>query len=66
LTCSTAKNAIAAPRGWGALVPTAAQNCCVRLNPDASIGIATLVPSGTFWIAIARITNRLSPAVSDA
>ncbi len=30
------------------------------------MGIATLVPSGMFWTAIATITNRLSPAVSDA
>ncbi len=37
-----------------------------RENPAAAIGIATLVPSGMFCTAIATITNRLSPAVSDA
>jgi hypothetical protein len=28
--------------------------------------MATLVPSGTFWIAIATITNSPRPAVSEA
>jgi hypothetical protein len=30
------------------------------------MGIATLVPSGTFWSPIATITNRASPSVSEA
>ena len=34
--------------GCGALVMTAAQNCWALLKPAAPIGIATLVPSGTF------------------
>ena len=45
---------------------TAAQNCWRAEKPLASIGIATLVPSGTFWSAMARITNSPSPSVSDA
>ena len=58
--------AIPAPTGCGALVSTAAQNCCVRLKPASAIGMATLVPSGMFCRAIATMTKRLSPAVSDA
>ena len=56
---STRRKATAAPTGCGALVATAAQNCRERENPAAAIGIATLVPSGMFWTAIAAITNRL-------
>ena len=37
-----------APTGCGALVSTAAQNCWPWPNPALSIGMATLVPSGTF------------------
>ena len=63
---STRRKATAAPTGCGALVATAAQNCRERENPAAAIGIATLVPSGMFWTAIAAITNRPRPAVSEA
>ena len=66
LTVSTNTNAIPAPSGCGALVSTAAQNCCALLKPASAIGIATLVPSGMFWRAIARMTKRLRPAVSEA
>ena len=66
LTDSTSTNAIPAPTGCGALVSTAAQNICDLLKPASAIGIATLVPSGTFCRAIARMTKRLSPAVSEA
>lgn len=45
---STRRNAIAAPRGCGALVATAPQNWRERESPAAAIGIATLVPSGMF------------------
>ena len=48
------------------VVSTAAQNWRDRLKPAACIGIATLVPSGMFCRPIARITNRLSPARSEA
>ena len=46
--------------------PPPPRNWREREKPAAAIGIATLVPSGMFWTAIAAITNRLSPAVSDA
>src|SRR5262245_49672952 len=65
-TSSTRKYAMSAPTGWGRLVVTAVQNWRARLAPAASIGIAFVVPSGTFWSAMARITNRPSPAVADA
>ena len=55
-----------APTGCGTLVSTPAQNCRPRLNPASAIGIATLVPSGTFWSPIARITNRPRAASSLA
>ena len=58
---STRRKATAAPTGCGALVATAAQNWREREKPAAAIGIATLVPSGMFWTAIAAITNRLKP-----
>src|SRR5918995_279530 len=61
LTSSTARNATTAPRGRGKPVATPAQNCCHAVKPDASIGIATLVPSGMFWIAMATITKTPRP-----
>ena len=50
---STARKAITAPTGCGRLVATAAQNWAARLKPASAIGIATLVPSGMFWMPIA-------------
>jgi hypothetical protein len=66
LTRSTSRNAPTAPTGCGALVNTAAQNCSPGVNPALSMGIATLVPSGMFCRAMARITNRPRPAVPEA
>src|SRR5688572_26333108 len=63
---STARYAMIAPAGCGALVSTAAQNCWPCPNPALSIGMATLVPSGTFCSAIARKMNSARPSVSDA
>src|SRR5687768_10615531 len=63
---STARYAMIAPAGCGALVSTAAQNCWPCPNPALSIGMATLVPSGTFWSAMARKMNSARPSVSDA
>ena len=63
---STSAKAMTAPTGWGALVTTAAQNCWAAVKPASRIGIATLVPSGTFWSAMARITNTPRPARSEA
>ncbi len=63
---STSRYAAIAPTGCGALVSTAAQNCCARLKPASCIGIAEVVPSGTFCRAIARMTNRPRPCRSEA
>jgi hypothetical protein len=63
---STRRKATTAPSGCGALLATAAQNCRDREKPEAAIGIAMAVSSGMFCTAIATITNRLNPAVSDA
>lgn len=64
--CSTRRKAITAPTGWGRLVATAVQNWRARVSPASSMGIAIVVPSGTFWTAIATITKSPRPDVSDA